>query len=1795
MIGRFRLSPFLIALLTLTLLLTQTTTILAAPTVNPLIEENTPDVPDAPDATDATEGPRTCIDALKATHIAMTVLSIGLGLSPLKAWGTVADLGAHVAEVGLKHCVPDLIAPPDKIITPPNGTCTVGMRIPITRDSLAQIVLDHQILDLVVNDPTLDLPPSFEQDLRATLDEPYGQFAYETTGEYSNIYAIVLPGISTAIYPSHWGDVGAPEIYHYQSDVQVTLNHNGDRVDANTVNFRPGVHTLTWTGDTLISGADLVWIPDLSNLGPAEDKAKKETVKETWKQTLKRWFRQAKEAAADTYTDIAKNQAKKTKAKLAKAGKKALAKKAAKKSVGYVLDEYFLSSYTHGYTTIDHQRIIIIDHNAPTISGNGPVTVEALEPGGVSSRNHLNTLRETITVSDDCDLDPNLFSSTPAFWPLSLQEDGSSIPSEITWTAQDNGAVDVNGGRNETQVTQQVTVVDTKPPILVAPPPVIMEATGSAIDVPLGRAQAFDVADLRPTISNNAPTQFMQGVYRVDWSATDFSGNVSAQTKDTVQIVNIKEPGTNQPPTAFSQTGSNAIQAIADEPTKITVRGQDGDPTPDPLWFSIENQPENGFFIAPLYPYFIDDYRMSARYSPQIAASRGEEFAWELAADPIKMRDYIKEICAEDIHRRDLPRDFVSWRGGNEKYIAVDDDGFTYIADSYYDRCTPGGSTIAPTTQERISVWNANGLYIGGINQGNSGPPLRDINFDLVRNRIIQITSYGDSTGEGNLTILRIDKTNPAAPTLVKENSYRMNAHIEVPETGRDVQFRNADSAAIDSNGVVYIAAWQNLRGLIAAYPSADDPAILDFIAPLVFSISVQQSIDDKSGIRLQNVHDIAVDSQNYLYAAATHHIKLENNFNVLSDRIYKWAPATVHPDGTVELGELIGWMGKCDSGPNCDYINHRSIGYSCTDETCFIAEGEQGKGNGQGQFSGIGSIVIDPNDILYTTDGRVQRFSPEGYVAGEANSTGDGSSFILGDFGYAGYIAVNKGSLYILDRGKEIVHVFDAAVIHGIDEKSAWVEYQSAANYVGPDSFTFAATDGFRTVNQFSGETELLKSAPATIEINVSRNHRPPIATAGLAISTTEDTPIGIMLQGQDLDNFGTVRDNLSFNISGPPEGTLSGSGANRTYTPRTDFNGEDSFFFTVSDGQFTSDPEEFLIGITSVNDAPVVQAPANLQSGIGFPVMLEATVIDPELEDSHTVAVDWGDGTVQSNGEILGDGSLSGPVLTGSGGITRTLLAYHTYNGGGTYTVKATVTDNSGAKGEATTQVTIAAMADLSLERAGTTVIAANRANLAYDLVVTNRAPSSGGGMAASNVTVQETLGNGLTYRLAAPDSGSCTPAGNQLRCDLGSLAPGATVKIRLVVDADPALKIGEEIATKAEVTLTEPDPIPDNNLVGARVTMLPVADFLVDSFEEGTDANPGDGFCATSEGSCTLRAAVQEANALPGKQVLALTRSLYMLNFEEATILAALVGNTPTLLAEDGAITGDLDITDNLEIIGLSADESVIHANAGDRVIEVHSGVNLTLRDLGLTGGMAIDSGPGGGIYNNGGTVLLDRVSVNNNFAGTGGGIANHRGSMRMVGSSITGNSTVEGSSGGGISNESELVLENVTISGNSAGSGGGIIAQGGNATLTNVTLYSNVASGAGGGINSNGTSLTLDNTILAGNRAGFGPNCGYGVRSTGHNLLGDLTDCSIFGETASNIIVDDAGLDILSANETETFSHMPFDTSRTVDAGSCKLATDQRGVERPVGSQCDIGAMEYGGLVVVSTLYLPVIAR
>src|SRR5689334_18960683 len=90
---------------------------------------------------------------------------------------------------------------------------------------------------------------------------------------------------------------------------------------------------------------------------------------------------------------------------------------------------------------------------------------------------------------------------------------------------------------------------------------------------------------------------------------------------------------------------------------------------------------------------------------------------------------------------------------------------------------------------------------------------------------------------------------------------------------------------------------------------------------------------------------------------------------------------------------------------------------------------------------------------------------------------------------------------------------------------------------------------------------------------------------------------------------------------------------------------------------------------------------------------------------------------------------------------------------------------------------------------------------------------------------------------------------------------------------------------------------------------------ATFDVNTTTDAVDANPGDGRCETAPGNgiCTLRAAIQETNALPGADAITLP---------PGTIKLTVAGYD-----EDGAASGDLDITDDLNIAGTGMSASTI----------------------------------------------------------------------------------------------------------------------------------------------------------------------------------------------------------------------------------------------------------------------------
>ncbi len=256
--------------LTVTLLLVQTTQTFAQSPDTISSTEST----DAPNAGD----PSVCIDPLQVAHIAATIAS----LLPIPGFSDAADLAEYGLNIALKDCSAVLTPPPNRVFDPhtardiDSDVCTQHLRLPLSDEDMELIILDQQIIQAAIaeveSDPRVDIPLTFLRELRDILESEYGRFESEKQGEYTNIYGIVFSG------PSHgadWGDFGSPEVYHYNSDVRVQMQHGGERIDDDMVRYRPGSYTVRWHGETLISGLDFVYIPGgLDN--PVTDKAQKE-------------------------------------------------------------------------------------------------------------------------------------------------------------------------------------------------------------------------------------------------------------------------------------------------------------------------------------------------------------------------------------------------------------------------------------------------------------------------------------------------------------------------------------------------------------------------------------------------------------------------------------------------------------------------------------------------------------------------------------------------------------------------------------------------------------------------------------------------------------------------------------------------------------------------------------------------------------------------------------------------------------------------------------------------------------------------------------------------------------------------------------------------------------------------------------------------------------------------------------------------------------------------------------------------------------------------------------------------------------------------------------------------------------------------------------------------------------------------------------------------------------------------------------------------------------------------------
>jgi hypothetical protein len=362
---------------------------------------------------------------------------------------------------------------------------------------------------------------------------------------------------------------------------------------------------------------------------------------------------------------------------------------------------------------------------------------------------------------------------------------------------------------------------------------------------------------------------------------------------------------------------------------------------------------------------------------------------------------------------------------------------------------------------------------------------------------------------------------------------------------------------------------------------------------------------------------------------------------------------------------------------------------------------------------------------------------------------------------------------------------------------------------------------------------------------------------------------------------------------------------------------------------------------------------------------------------------------------------------------------------------------------------------------------------------------------------------------------------------------------------------------------------------------------ATYTVGTTEDTTGVCPN-----PASGTCSLRQLIQYENNLPSTpspfDVIVVPAGSYKLS------------------------NGELEIRQSLAIIGAGARTTHIFEPeaAGERVFKVElpnsSSMAVLISGMEISGGVASQ---GGDIFNTGESILLEDW-IDSGSAEAGGGIFNHAGTLALSRSLVSGNHAAKGvGEGGAVESQgetgktAELAIEDSTIASNDARLGAGIYSLSAKEDENEVSVVSSTiadnntqqesggsARGPGGGLLvDNGTADVADSILAFNSEAvdGFtNSNCakegsgtitsiGYnleteedcGFRSTG-DLQNQLSSLELAGELQNN------------GGNTDTLALEP--TSAGVDAIPTSwpfcTGTDQRGVARPQGNGCDMGAVE-----------------
>ncbi|MBT9595805.1 MAG: tandem-95 repeat protein, partial [Vitreoscilla sp.] len=386
-----------------------------------------------------------------------------------------------------------------------------------------------------------------------------------------------------------------------------------------------------------------------------------------------------------------------------------------------------------------------------------------------------------------------------------------------------------------------------------------------------------------------------------------------------------------------------------------------------------------------------------------------------------------------------------------------------------------------------------------------------------------------------------------------------------------------------------------------------------------------------------------------------------------------------------------------------------------------------------------VDDLPVASNDTFAATEDTALN----GSLAGNDTLSGDGgNAFALGSGPAHGTVVVNADGTFT---------------------------YTPAANYNGPDSFTYTLTDADGDVST------------ATVTLNVGAVDDLPVASND-TFAATEDTALNGSLAGNDtLSGDGGNAFALG---SGPAHGTVVvNADGTFTYTPAANYNGPDSFTYTLTDADGDVSTATVTLNVGAVDDLPVA-------SNDTF-AATEDTALNGSLAGNDTLSGDGG------NTFALGAGPAHGTVVVNADG-TFTYTPAANYNGPDSFTY--TLTDADGDVSTATVTLNVGAVDDLPVA-SNDTFAATEDTALNGSLAGNDTLSGDGGntfalGSGPAHGTVVVNADGTFTYTPAAnyngPDSFTYTLT------DADGDVSAATVTLNVGAVNDAPVLTGESVAT-------------------------------------------------------------------------------------------------------------------------------------------------------------------------------------------------------------------------------------------------------------------------------------------------------------------------------------------------------------------------------------------------------------